>query len=93
MQALVPRVAFPFLGEAGVHVIGIDADGRNPHLLRFYSASIKVSCLDVRTRNGWSNLIDGMSKLDPETGILIDLPANIGAEVADELPRFQEACA
>lgn len=83
------RAVTGWLAMQGYQVAAFDADGRNPHLARYYDNSLGVSQLTLRETLGWTCMYKTWELVDDNCVIIVDLPGNIGAEVAKEATRLK----
>ena len=83
------RAVTGWLAFQGYQVAAFDADGRNPHLSRYYDDSLGVSRTTLRDTLGWTSMYKAWELVDENCVIIVDLPGNIGAEVAKEATRLK----
>lgn len=83
------RAVTGWLAMQGYQVAAFDADGRNGHLQRYYEASLGVSRITLREQLGWTTMYKAWEIVDDNCVIIVDLPGNVGADVAKEATRLK----
>lgn len=83
------RTITGWLIAQGYEVAAFDGDARNGHLERYYGQSVGVERVLLRETLGWTSLYESWEQVEDNCVIIVDLPGNIGAEMADETIRLK----
>jgi hypothetical protein len=87
-KSMVSSVVADQLMTAGVKVAIIDADTRNPDVVRMFSDSeCPHTCLNLRASDGWMDVIDFVHSHPGHTFVL-SMPAGIGESMQQEFSDF-----
>lgn len=71
----------------GLPIAVVDGDARNPDVGRIFDGAVPISQANLRLHDGWMDLTDFVHQ-NPNSMILISMPAGIGGELAREASRF-----
>jgi len=72
---------------AGQKVAIIEADTRNPDVARMYSNNLPVAQTNIRSENGWMDVMDFVMK-HPGYTIIMNTPAGIGENMKGDMESF-----
>lgn len=75
----------------GIPVHTIDADTRNPDVHRMFSGFSPAEQVNLRTEDGWAEMVDRMVEMGESRNIAVNLPAGIGDEDERRSEIFLEA--
>jgi hypothetical protein len=92
-KSFIGRTIVGWLTIHGHKVCGFDGDARNPHLDRYYSASMPVTRPPLRSVDGWSEMYQAWEEANPTEVLVVDLPGNIGDMVEAEATRLSRVAA
>lgn len=80
-----------FCASSGRPVTLIDADCRNPDVLRMFGNRVPGHDVNLRTEDGWAGMVEAMTNGVGNTNIAVNLPAGIGEEDERRSEIFLEA--
>lgn len=86
-KSMVAQALADFLCGQGVGVAIIDADTQNPDVFRMFSGSLPSAQANIRSENGWMDLMDFVAANQGRT-IIMNTPAGIGEYMKDDLVSF-----
>lgn len=86
-KSFVAQALADFLCGRKVPVAIIDADTQNPDVFRMFSGSLPTAQANIRSENGWMDLMDFVAANQGCT-IIMNTPAGIGEYMKDDLVSF-----
>lgn len=66
--------------RGGIPVHAIDADTRNADVHRFFGKLVPTDCINLRTEDGWADMVDIMAEEAKAKDVAVNLPGGIGDE-------------
>lgn len=86
-KSMVAQALADYLMSTGVKVAIVEADTQNPDVARMFGASLPVAQTNVRTDNGWMDVMDFVMK-HPGYTIIMNTPAGIGEYMKADMESF-----
>lgn len=88
-KSFVAQGLADFLISKNEKVAIIDADTQNPDVSRMFASTLPVALANVRSENGWMDVMDFVSK-HPGHIIIMNTPAGIGEYMKEDLVSFAQ---
>ena len=88
-KSLVSQAIADFLLTKGVNIGIIEADTANPDVARMFGSEVPSLCTNLRTENGWMDLMDFIVK-NPDYTFVVNTPAGIGESSQSDIAAFAE---
>lgn len=86
-KSMVAQAMADYLISLGVKVAIIESDTQNPDVARMYANSVPVAQTNVRSENGWMDVMDFVMK-HPGHTIIMNTPAGIGEYMKADMTSF-----
>lgn len=86
-KSMVAMAMADHLMASGVKVAIVEADTRNPDVARMYGNNLPVAHTNVRSENGWMDVMDFVMK-NPSHTIIMNTPAGVGEHMKGDLESF-----
>lgn len=88
-KSMVAQAIADYLFLRGDKVAIIDADTQNPDVSRMFAKSVPCAQTNVRSENGWMDVMDFVMK-HPGYTIVMNTPAGIGEYMKADMTSFSE---
>lgn len=86
-KSFVATALADFLSSRGDKVAIIDSDTQNPDVARMFDKSLSCAQINVRSENGWMDVMDFVMK-HPGHTIIMNTPAGIGEYMKNDMISF-----
>ncbi|HIH2745233.1 TPA: P-loop NTPase [Burkholderia lata] len=86
-KSMVAQALADNLMSSGVKVAIVEADTQNPDVARMFSNNMPVAQTNVRSENGWMDVMDFVMK-HPGYTIIMNTPAGIGEYMKSDMESF-----
>lgn len=88
-KSMVAQALANYLLSKGKNVAVVEADTQNPDVGRMYGSHVPVAQTNVRTENGWMDVMDFVMK-HPDHTIIMNTPAGIGEYMKTDMESFAQ---
>lgn len=88
-KSMVAQSLANYLMARGKKVAIVEADTQNPDVGRMYSSHVPVAQTNVRSENGWMDVMDFVMK-HPDHTIIMNTPAGIGEYMKTDMASFAQ---
>lgn len=86
-KSVVAQAMADYLMMSGVKVAIVEADTQNPDVARMFSGNLPVAQTNVRSENGWMDVMDFVVN-HPGHAIIMNTPAGIGEYMKADMESF-----
>lgn len=86
-KSMVAQSLADYLMSTGAKVAIVEADTRNPDVARMFSGNLPVAQTNVRSENGWMDVMDFVVQY-PGYTIIVNTPAGIGEYMKEDMESF-----
>jgi hypothetical protein len=88
-KSMVAQALANYLLDQKTKVAIVEADTRNPDVGRMYRGNVPVADTNIRSENGWMDVMDFVMK-HPGYTIIMNTPAGIGEHMKSDLASFAQ---
>lgn len=88
-KSMVAQALADYLMSKGVKVAIVEADTQNPDCARMYNKNLPLTHTNVRSENGWMDVMDFVMK-HPDHTIIMNTPAGIGEYMRTDMHSFAD---
>jgi len=86
-KSMVAQALADYLMKSGVKVAIVEADTQNPDVARMFGQNMHVAQTNVRSENGWMDVMDFVIK-HPGHTFIMNTPAGIGEYMKSDMESF-----
>lgn len=86
-KSMVAMALADYLMNSGAKVAIVEADTQNPDVSRMFGTNLPVAQTNVRSENGWMDVMDFVMK-HPGHDIIMNTPAGIGEYMKSDMESF-----